>query len=347
MFWPTLEKNFWMPGQGSTLAADIDNLFFFILWINIIFSFLNLGLMIYFAFKYRAGKNIGGIGRGPSHSTALELLWSVPPLFICMIIFYWGWKGYVHMYYPPTNAYEIQVEGYKWGWNFTYPNGISVGNELVVPKDVPVRLVMTSKDVIHSLYIPEFRTKKDVVPGRFNKMWFEAVKVGDYRLYCTEYCGTNHSQMIGWVRVKEMADFNDWMAKAAEPTSQDGYTPISYGRKLWQSKGCNQCHSLDGVAGTGPTWKNIWGAEHEFTDGTKAIVDENYVVESIKYPGKHIVKGYGNVMPSYEGSMKDRDIRDIIALLKSISENNKDPEDVINAAVLKKHLEEKAAKELK
>ena len=344
--WPSEDNNLWMPPQGSNLAPSIDNLFYFILWINIIFSFLNMGLLIYFAIKYRA-KNVGDIGKGPSHSTALEMLWSVPPFFVCMGIFYWGWIGYVDMDAPRADAYEIQVEGYKWGWNFTYPNGISVGNELVVPAGVPVRLVMTSKDVIHSLYLPQFRTKKDVVPGRYNKMWFEATKVGEFTLFCTEYCGTNHSKMLGTVKVMEMDGFREWLTKTSDPLSQEGYQPVAYGQKLWNAKGCVQCHSIDGKAGTGPTWKNIWGAEHEFTDGSKALVDENYVIESIKYPGKKLVKGYGNVMPSYEGSLKDRDIRDIIAFIKSISENNKDPVELLNEAAMKKHLEEKAAKEAK
>jgi len=307
----------------------VDFLFYFIYWVSVAAFVLIMALMILFLVRYR---HRPGHSAQPSHahSTALELTWTIIPTFFLIAMFYWGFRGFLDMATPPDYAYEIQVTGIKWAWSFQYPNG-ATSNELHVPMDKPVRLILSSQDVIHSLFIPAFRCKKDVVPGRYNSLWFHVTAMppqredGDsyFDLYCTEYCGTGHSTMRTKVFVHETASFVKWLDEAANWVVKE--KPVVAGKKLFQTKGCTQCHSDDGKTVIGPTFLNSYGYEHDFKDGTKAIVDENYVRESILYPAAKVRNGFDNVMPSFQGRIKDVEITAIIEWLKSISDKGPKP----------------------
>jgi cytochrome c oxidase subunit 2 len=316
------DGSMWMPKQASTVAPQVDNLFYFILWVCVFFFALITVLTVIFVIKYRHREGHTATPT-PAHSTALELTWTVIPTILVLMMFYFGFKGYMDMAVAPPNSYEIQVTGQTWSWSFTYPNGYTSGAELHVPKGVPIRMVLTSQDVIHSLYIPNFRLKKDAVPGRYNRFWFEATDVGEYPVYCAEYCGTQHSEMLGKVVVHEPKDFADWLEKAID-WEKSGITPVEAGKKFYER--CKQCHSIDGSSGTGPSFKDLWGREEELADGSKVLVDENYVLESITNPNARIVKGFASpsAMPTFKGQLKEpRDINAVIAYLKTISTHTK------------------------
>ena len=309
--------SFWMPEQGSSVAGGVDWLFSFVLWLSAFFFALVTTLLVVFVLRYRhrpgvARSTVGG------HNTALELTWTIIPTILVGIIFYYGFRGYMEMAVEPPNAYEITASGTMWTWSFIYPNG-HVDSELHVPAGVPVRMVLTSGDVIHSLYIPAFRLKKDAVPGRYNRMWFQAIKKDpiqpdEYDVYCAEYCGTNHSAMRTKAFVHEMADFRAWLERAGSAGS-----PLERGAKMFQTRGCAQCHTIDGSRLTGPSWKDLFGSNVPVLGGSTVVADENYIRESILDPNVKIRSGYDAVMSSYRGSMKDRDIDAIIAYMKSIS----------------------------
>lgn len=314
------EQGIWMPKGVSTVSSQVDWLFYFIFYISVFFTLLITTLMVLFAVKYRHRGQEKPAPAHAAHSTTLEVTWTVIPTIIVLLIFYHGFRGYLNMAVEPANAYEVQVSAYAWGWNFTYPNGV-VSPELHLPKDVPVLLMLNSQDVIHSLYLPQFRVKKDAVPGRVNRFWVQSTEVGEYDLFCTEYCGTNHSKMITKAIVHDVTDFNKWLDSMSR--WDDKMTPVEAGLMLAGRFGCFQCHSVDGTAMTGPTWKNLYGSQRNFADGGSTVADENYIMESIKYPARHVIAGYANVMPSYLGQIKDPDIMAIIAYMKSISENFK------------------------
>ncbi len=310
--------SFWLPRQGSTTAADVDFLFNAITSISIVFFVLITVVLVYFVTKYRARPGHKAQASAV-HNQTLEVTWTVIPLLIVVWIFWEGFTGFLDVQTPPQNSYEVQVLGQKWKWLFTYPNGV-VDDNLHVPPDEPVRLVMTSQDVLHSLYVPDFRIKRDVVPGRYERVWFHATAPGEYQLFCTEYCGTGHSAMLSQVIVhKSRPEFEKWLADAGN--FLDKLPPEKLwegGQKLYNQRGCKQCHSLDGVPGIGPSFKGIWGHTQELKGGTKALVEENYVRESILNPQAKIVAGYEPVMPTYQGRLKDKEITAIIEYLKTL-----------------------------
>jgi len=310
--------NFWLPRQGSTSAAGVDYLFNAVTAISIFFFVLITVALFYFVWKYRARP--GHEARESAvHNQRLEITWTVIPLLIVVWIFWEGFTGFLNLQMPPENAYEVQVLGQKWKWLFTYPNGV-VDDNLHVPPDEPIRLVMTSQDVIHSLYIPDFRIKRDAVPGRYEREWFQALEPGEYQIFCAEYCGTSHSAMLSKVIVhRSRPEFDKWLADAGN--FLDKLPPEKLwegGQKLYNQRGCKQCHSVDGVAGIGPTFKGIWGHKQPLKDGTQILVEENYVRESILNPQAKIVAGFEPVMPTYQGRLKDKEITAIIAYLKTL-----------------------------
>ncbi len=232
------------------------------------------------------------------------------------MIFFWGFISYLNMRQPPDNSYEIQVTAKKWSWSFTYPNG-HVDNDLHVPIDRPVRLVMSSDDVIHSLYIPAFRLKMDLIPGRYSTTWFEANTAGNYTLFCAEYCGTQHSQMLARVVVHPSGEFDKWLDEAAN--FLENVTPVEAGEILYVRRGCVQCHSNDGAAKTGPSFADVFGTQQALVDGGSVLVDENYLRESILEPQARVRAGYKPVMPTYQGQLKDEEIAALIAYIKSLT----------------------------
>ncbi len=343
----------WMPPQASTVAAEVDFLFNFINWICYVFFVLIAVLLVYFVWKYRRSpENHAGSAQGPTHNTALELTWTGIPLALVIAIFYLGFRGYVDLAVIPRNAYEVEVTAKQWSWSFKYPNG-ATSNDLYVPKGTPVKLVMRSDDVIHSLFIPDFRVKKDVVPGRYTYLWFEApYATGDARpehghhLFCTEYCGTEHSNMNRRVYVLEQAQFDEWVDKQARWIDEIDPDELYFkaGPRLFVL--CSQCHSIDGRDGNGPSWGpraaaglgNIWERTRDLKTplvGGRTLADiigpgkeygtpEDYLRDSIVNPARHLVAGYGNAMPTFRGQLNDKKLDALVGMMKRIDEFNPD-----------------------
>ena len=340
--------SFMLPGRASQNAAQHDMLFDFIWWyVSAFFFFLIIALMVFFAWKYRRVNPKQKATGTATHSTPLEIAWSLPPLVIVMIMFYAGIWGFADIANPYANAKRIDVRAWKWNWEFQYqlPDGnIYRDPALHVPVNTPIEIVMSSDDVIHSMYVPHFRVKKDVVPGKFNRVWFTAIEPGEYPLYCAEYCGTKHSAMLSHVIVHPAGEFEQWLAKASRAIwaelsdelyaewksidslekheafvaklsgiseemaekAKDLKPPFAVGQELYKARGCSQCHSVNGSVGQGPTWKGLWLKKQVFTDGREvAAADENYIRESILFPKSHVVQGYNNVMPEYPGKPND------------------------------------------
>ncbi len=306
-----------LPPQGSTISGEVDSLFGFIFIVSIILFVLVVGLTVFFAVRYRRRGKVA-LTSGVTQNLPLEMLWTGIPLILVLVVFVWGFQTYMKMHVVPKDALEIKVTGQKWFWSFDYPNGASSVNELVVPEGKPVKLLMSSKDVIHSFFVPSFRVKMDVVPNRYTVTWFEAKGVGTHDLFCTEYCGTGHSDMIGTVRVLSEREFNTWLEESSGPA--EGEPLDAYGKKLYTSRACNTCHSVDGSKLVGPSFKGIYGSQAMLSDGSAVTVDENYIRESILKPQAKIVAGYDPVMPTYQGILKSRDIDALIAYIKSLQE---------------------------
>ncbi|MDM7914192.1 MAG: cytochrome c oxidase subunit II [Candidatus Eisenbacteria bacterium] len=310
-------SSFWMPSQASTAAPGVDRLFYIVFWISVFFFALIVVLGTIFVLRYRRRSATEKAAKAATHNTPLEVTWTVVPLLIVFVLFALGFKGFLDMSVAPADAYEVQVTAQRWKWIFTYPNGL-VDENLHVPVNVPVRLVMVSEDVIHSFFVPEFRMKRDVVPGRYNKAWFRATKPGEYQLFCAEYCGTSHSDMLASVIVHEPGGFEKWLESAA--TELANASPAEAGARLYRSRGCAQCHSVDGKGMVGPTFRGLYGHEVVLKDGTRVVVDENYVRESILSPQAKVVAGFDPVMPTYQGRLKDQEITAIIAYLKTLQD---------------------------
>ena len=303
----------WLPEQASTLAPTIDWLFNFVNLVSLILFLLVVGGMLFFAYRYRR--------RSPNERPApikeskwLEASWIVVPTILVLMVFTWGFKGYIELNVSPPDAYEIQVTAYQWGWNFVYPEGFSTAGEIYVPVGRPVRILMSSTDVLHSFFIPAFRVKQDVLPDRYSSVWFEATKTGVYDIFCTEYCGTSHSAMLGKVHVVDQNTFNDWVAGGGGA----GEVGPEWGAVLAGQNGCLACHSIDGSSMVGPTWKGLFGKEGHPTSAGPVTVDENYLREAILQPGAKIVQGYQNVMPANYSTLSDDKLNSLIAYIKTL-----------------------------
>lgn len=305
--------SFWLPEASSTAAGHIDWAYYFVYYFSVFFFVLVVGVIIYASIRFRR-KTPDQKAKSVPHSLKLEVAWTLIPAAGLMCMFAMGVSGFMKTQVAPGNALEIQVTAQMWNWVFTYPNGV-VSGELIVPKDQPVRMVMSSVDTIHSFWIPTFRVKQDVVPGMYTTIWFEANREGETTLECAEYCGTNHSHMMAKVVVKPAAAFKTWLDNGGTDVA---LTPADLGKKLFSERGCNACHSTDGAKGVGPSLKGVWGHEAEMSDGAKVKVDENYIRESLMNPGAKIVKGFQGVMPSFEGQLTDKDVNGIIAYLKTV-----------------------------
>ena len=310
-------ESFWMPPSAATNAELVDYVYFFLYWTSVISFVLIIGLLVHFILRYRQKKRGELPKKTSSHNTWLEIGWSLPVAVVSVFVFYFGATGYIDAKTPPRGAYEIQVRAFKWGWAFTYPNGY-VDNDLHVPQGEPVKLVMGSDDVIHSLFIPAFRMKQDVGPGRYTAAWFEATEPGTFQIFCAEYCGTKHSEMLAKVVVHEPGTFEPWLAEAGN--FLDKLPPAEAGQKLFSQRGCTQCHSVDGKTLIGPSLKGLFGRERVLTDGSKVVADENYIKSSILDPKGQLVAGFGPVMPTFAGKLGDPEIDAIIAYIKTIEE---------------------------
>lgn len=305
---------FMLPEAKSPTADSTDALFHFINEVSLVLLIGITIALIYFAIKYRR-RSEDDETPVITHNNTLEITWSVVPLLICFVIFGWGYTGWLNLKSVPDNAYEIQVNGFKWGWNVKYDNGAQTLNEIHVPEGRPVKIVLQSSDVLHSFFVPDYRVKHDVVPGRYTYVWFEAEEAGESIVFCTEYCGTGHSDMLAKVIVHTEEDFQNWLEKNGGGVSG---TPVEQGEQLVQLQGCTTCHSDDGSRLIGPSFKGLWESEETLTDGSTVTVDENYLRESILNPGAKIVESYDNVMTPYEGRISDDEITNIIEYLKTL-----------------------------
>ena len=305
-----------MPPASSTIAGSVDWLFYLILYISIFFFVIVVGGAAIFVFKYRRRGNEAAASQ-TDHSLKLELTWTIIPIIIVMLIFVFGFSIFMKMNIAPKDALEIKVTAQRWLWNFDYPDGVSSASELVVPAGKPVKLLMSSTDVIHSFFVPDFRIKMDVLPNRYTMVWFEAPNEGVHNIFCTEYCGKGHSEMLGKVRVVSDREYAEWLEKSAGPAS--GMSMEDYGASLYKSRRCVTCHSIDGSPNVGPTFLGVFGHKVGLQDGKQVEVDENYIRESILEPQAKIVAGYQPVMPTFQGLLKDRDIDALIAYIKSLN----------------------------
>jgi cytochrome c oxidase subunit 2 len=307
--------SFWFPEQASTFAPEVDFFFHAVLWICIVFFALIVAGMIYFVWKYRQRPGYQGSPEAV-HNNALEITWTVIPTLIVVWIFVRGVYGYLDMMSPPTETYDIEVKAIRWNWTFKYPNG-AISTDLHVPINKPVKLIMRSEDVIHSLFVPAFRAKTDIVPGRLNIMWFQAIKEGSFDLYCTEYCGTKHSLMQALVVVESQEKFDAWLAEASKPPTD----PIEWGKWIYERQGCKGCHSLDGSIVVGPSFKGSFGTSMDMSDGQKVTMDEQYIRNSILNPQSQARANFVakiNQMNSYAGKLKEEEISALTAFIKSL-----------------------------
>ncbi len=303
-----------MPVQASEWAARVDWLNDFITYISAFCTIAITAVMIYFMWRYRR-KSETQQTEYITHNALLETVWTVIPTIVCIFVFWYGFEVYHEQRTPPANAEEILVEGYQWGWNFEYSTGKKGSGELVVPLGKATRLVMRSKDVTHSFFIPSMRVKEDVLASAYSYLWFTPIKTGEFPIFCTEYCGLSHSGMLAKLKVVEPEVFQDFINER----SAEDLPPAELGKKLFTQKGCIGCHSVDGSAKVCPSLYQIFGHEVEFADGTKLVGDENYLEESILNPNAKIVKGYPpNLMQSYKGQLEDKELAGLIAYIKSL-----------------------------
>lgn len=316
---------FWLPEQASTYAELHDPLFYFIYWTSVVAFVAVMATTTVFVIKYRR-KSDDQRTHPSEGNTAIEIAWSVIPGIVFVIVFVWSFKHWAFFNSPPAGGVEIYVTGKQWVWDFTYPNGVTKtsgeagqGDALVVPVDTPVKLIMTSQDVLHSFFVPAFRIKRDVLPYQYTVLWFEATEVGEYHLFCTEFCGRSHSTMIGTVKVVPADEWEE--AIKPEGWDEDSQTLAEFGEEQFQGQGCTACHSIDGSARVGPSLLGIWGHDEVELEGGETVeMNDEYLRESIMEPQAKIVRGFPNAnMPSY-ANRSDDVINGLVAYIKSLSE---------------------------
>lgn len=300
-----------LPERASKAAAQVDYLFLFLIGVSLFFAILIFVLIAYFAFKYRrrTPDQVGAPGKEP---VALELTWMLIPFLITIVMFAWGAKVYSDRFYPPETAEKIFVVGKQWMWKIQHQSGAREINELHVPAGRPIRLIMTSEDVIHSFFVPAFRSKMDVIPGRYTTYWFEADKLGSFPFYCAEYCGTDHSRMKGRLIVMKPAAFAGWLG-AARP----GESMASQGEKLFTQLACGACHQ-EAATAQGPPLAGVFGKPRPISGEKTIMADESYLRTSILTPGAQVLAGYQPTMPTYQGQLNEEELLQLIAYLRSL-----------------------------
>ncbi len=300
------------PEQASNFASKVDALYGFALAISAFFSLLIALIIFVFFIKYRR-REAGEVGVQSHGSTLLEVAWSIIPLVITMVLFVWGAVIFIEMKTVPEDATEYYATAKQWMWKFQHPEGQREINHLHIPVGETIKLTMTSEDVIHSFFVPAFRVKQDVLPGRYTTVWFEANKAGTYHLFCTEYCGSHHAQMIGSVTVMEPDDYQAWLSGGGPVAA-----PQDLGAQLFEQYICNTCHYEDD-SGRGPSLIGIYGEEVKFADGTTRIRDDDYLRESIMHPAATVVEGYLQIMPTYQGQLSEVSLLQLLSYIKSLS----------------------------
>lgn len=336
------KKIFFRGDGGATYSDGVDFMFMGLWWLSVACFVGLMGAMVYFVIKYRRRPGRPAM-RSASHNNVLEITWTVIPTIIVVIIFVMGFRAYARQVVAPSGTLNLDLSAYKWGWDITYPSGAgatenTVPNQLgalpvpiyIIPEDTPIKLTMSSQDVIHSFWVPDFRFKQDVFPNRFTTYWFQSEKLKEtdrdnpdlaypnreHWVFCAEYCGDNHSEMAAILRVVPREQFAEWLKEPFD----GGMSLVDVGRKLHTTKGCVQCHSVDGSAGTGPTWKNMYGYESAYVNAPSWTLDDNAIREGIYDPGAKVRQGFQNQMASYQGRLNDKELRAIIAYMRSLSD---------------------------
>jgi len=316
MWWLLIQSaqaNTFMPPAATAIAEQVDSLYAFLLWASFISCVLVIGGFVYFALKYKR-KSEADKTAYISHNNFLEFLWSFIPFVIFMGVFVWGWVIYSQMRSFPEDALEVSVLGQKWNWAFEYKNGRKSAGVLVVPENTPIKLVMTSKDVLHSFYIPAFRVKQDLIPGRYTALWFNSKYKGEFQIFCTEYCGDQHSGMLATAKVVSREEFDEWLGN--DPYK--GLAMDEIGQKIYATR-CAVCHQTSDQRLVGPGFKGLFGKEHMMESGEMVVADENYIRESILNPNAKIVKGYPKgQMPTFAGQLDEQEIMGIIEYIKTL-----------------------------
>jgi cytochrome c oxidase subunit 2 len=302
------------PEGASTFAARVDLLYLFLVAVSLFFSVLIGALVFVFAVRFRR-RSEEEVPRAIEGDMRLEALWIGVPLVITMVVFFWSAALYFDMSRPPADAADVYVVGKQWMWKIQHPDGRREINELHLAVGRPVRLLMTSEDVIHSFYVPAFRAKMDVVPGRYTSMWFEPTRPGRYHLFCAEYCGTRHSQMSGSVIAMTPADYERWLAGGGEP----GETMAARGRRAFERLRCDTCHAA-GAGQRGPVLEGVVGSQVRLADGRTVTADAAYLRESILHPAAKVTAGFEPVMPTYEGQVGEEEILQLIAYIESLGQ---------------------------
>ena len=300
-----------MPNQGSTLAPHVDELYLFLVAVCAFMTVAISGVVVFLALKYKRGPG-NEVPQEYKPSNALEIVWIVIPFAAFMAFFVWGAIVFFNARRMPDNAMDVWATGRQWMWKFQHPTGQTEINTLHVPVGRPVRLIMTSEDVIHDFFVPDFRVHTDVLPSRYTYNWFEATKVGRYHIFCSEYCGTEHSKMIGTVVVMEPEAYQLWLSGGATEGS-----PAAEGKKLFESLACVTCHQA-GAGARGPNLEGVFGTMVKLTNGQVVTVDENYVRESVLKPQAKIVSGFDPIMPTFQGQVNEAQLMQLVSYIKSM-----------------------------
>jgi cytochrome c oxidase subunit II len=302
------------PESASTLSPQVDALFFTWSLISLFFTLLIAGLIVYFMVRYHR-RSPDEVGQEEKPAISLEIAWSVIPLIIALTMFAWGARVFFKLYRPPANAVEYYGVGKQWMWKFQHPDGHREINALHVPTGQPIRLKLTSEDVIHSFYAPVFRLKQDAIPGRYTEVWFEATKPGTYHLFCAEYCGAEHSRMIGSIVVMEPRDYESWLAGGPA-----GKSVVASGAELFNQLACQTCHvSAPGRPARAPRLDGLYGRQVKLANGETLIADDDYLRESILNPTAKIVAGWDPIMPTFQGQVSEEQVLQLISYVKSLS----------------------------
>jgi cytochrome c oxidase subunit 2 len=315
-----------VPDSASTLSWKVDAIYFYLSGITLFFTLLISGVLIFFVIRYRR-RSPYEIPRPIAGSHKLETLWTVIPFVISMTIFGWAASVYFQQFHPPDNAVEVYVVGKQWMWKIQHSTGQREINELHVPVGRKIKLIMTTEDVIHDFFVPAFRMKADVVPGKYTTQWFEATKTGTFHLFCAEYCGMNHSGMIGSVIVMEPREFDNWLSGNANSAS-----PAAAGQQLFQTLGCVSCHGANGEGGRGPTLAGLVGRKTTLVGGQEIVADEAYIRESILNPQAKLVEGFGPIMPTFQGQVSEDQLLQLLAFIKSLPGGSSQPQGTASPA---------------
>ena len=300
------------PEQASNFAPSVDSLMTFLILVSAFFAVVITAAILYFFVKYRRREQ-HEVGVPIHGDLRLETAWIVVPSILALAMFGWGAVVYVDYRHTPPDTLDIYVSGKQWMWKIQQPNGRREINELHVPVGRDVKLILASEDVIHDFFVPAFRVKMDVVPGRYNTMWFRPTRAGRYVFFCSQYCGTSHANMIGWVTVMEPSDYAAWLSGSSNADTN----PVAAGEKLFAEKACSSCHISNGT-GRAPSLNGVYGGTVKLADGSTVTADETYIRESILAPNAKIVAGYQPVMQSFQGQLSEDQILSLIAYIKSL-----------------------------